>query len=93
MTDEALYELLDDVLAYESGSDSTSLSSHGHAIAMSQLHAYLRPMSKTQATFALGGFISQYILSADGVRQGYGFDDVIEFINWVRSDLHLGMDI
>ena len=83
-----LYDALDGLFAYDIGCTDSGIKDEN---LRREVANYLGALNDKQFRLIISEFIREYYLSTAALAQGYGVEDVVEFIKWMPS--YLGIDI
>lgn len=73
---------LDCIFAYDTGATDSGV----HDSQLKQaLIAFIKALDETNYRLFLSEFIREHFLSDEALKQGYGIDDVREFLEWLDS--------
>jgi hypothetical protein len=81
-----LSEALTGLMAYDLGATDSGI--HDEEL-RADVKAYLGRLEENDLSRVLGEFVREQYLSDAALEEGYGLEEVREFIDWLRS----GMDI
>jgi len=88
MTDKELFDALDGLMAYDGGATDSGI--HDEAL-RARVKAHLHSLSDIDTNRVLGRFVRNVILSEQSIEEGYGIEDVKEFLDWLSEymDYHV----
>jgi len=82
MTDEELYDAMEGLFAYDTGSiDSGIHNNELKRLVLERLHA----MDDRTTRYTLGRFMRDRYLTEESMDRGYGPEDICAFITWLSE--------
>jgi hypothetical protein len=78
-------EAIDGLIAYDHGCTDSGIHDDDLKQAVKD---YLRALPHQAAEATLAAHVRDHYLSSEAIQQGYGLEDVKQFINWMSQELH-----
>ncbi|WP_025909345.1 hypothetical protein [Priestia flexa] len=88
MEQKKLFESLDGLFAYDTGCTDSGIKDEQ---LREEITDYLHSLEDDDFRITLSTYIREYYVSEKAVEQGYGIEDVAEFINWLSD--RMGIDL
>lgn len=79
MTEKTLWDVLDGLHAYDDGAPDSGI--HDERL-RARCVSHLNAMSEDERRLMISRFLREYYLSDEALAQGYGWEDVHDFIDW-----------
>jgi len=80
MTEPELFDALDGLSAYDAGCTDSGIRDE---LLRRRVFQYLGSLTETEQRLTLGKHIREHYLTDEAMAQGYGPEDVQQFLNWL----------
>ena len=88
MNQDKLFDSLDGLYAYDSGSTDSGI--HDEKL-REEIKEHLASMDEGTFRKVMSTFIRINFVSEEAISKGYGIEDVAGFINWLRDRMGIGI--
>ncbi|PEM55339.1 hypothetical protein [Bacillus wiedmannii] len=88
MNQKKIFESMEGLYAFDTGSTDSGINDE---LLRKQIVSYLETLDDNEFRILMSTFIREYFVSHEAIENGYGIEDLVQFIKWL--DEFMGIEI